>query len=319
MELLAAKVGGLSADRLQKPIVRLPRSAFRRGLDRRLHSVKWAALLWLFKREIVAVRAAFSVEPLARILVAYPDISLKPVRPYLVGSLKRQHRSSAVIGHYTAAARIMTAEAFVESHTNSVRLMALPTNAGEITVNLTGQEGLYREAEWRLVLNLDGSAAIEMGLAIVDKRMLGLVGDGAVLWIGVLKVAVAGKRGLEVSRALTKAADGLRPKALLLLVAQTLARAFKLAGVFAASNKGHVFAGDYSLRHRIKADYDSFWEESGGVRVNPSMFCLPPTKMQRDPNEYKPNKRAQIRRRQILEREIEKRVLEAVALLICRE
>lgn len=259
------------------------------------------------------------LEPFAPILVAYPDIPLKPVRPYLLNGLRRRSRSTAIIGHYTAAACLMTAEAFVESHTNGVRLIVLSTKAGEVTVDLGGQEGLYREAEWRLVLSVDGWPVIEMGLALVDKRLLQLRGEGAVLWIGVLKTAFAGERGLDVSRALTKAAEGLRPKTLLLLVAQVLARAFKLAGVYAVSNKGHVFAGDYSLRRRIKADYDCFWVESGGERVKPTMFRLPSIKVQRDPNEYKSNKRAQIRRRQILECEIEKRVNEGIAPLLRRE
>ncbi|WP_315926420.1 DUF535 family protein [Mesorhizobium sp. SP-1A] len=300
-----------------QPAKTLPHgSALWKRLDDSWRTAKWAALRWLNRREIAAVKSAFAEQPLARILAKYPDIPLKPVRPYLLSGLKRRDRPAAVIRHYAAAARILTAEALVESHTTGVRLLSLPTQAGEITVDLAGQGPLYREAEWRLVLNVDRRPVVEMGLAIVEPRLVQFGGSGEVFWIGVLKTVLAGKHGLEDSRALTKALEGLRPKALLLLVAQALAGAFNLSGIFAASNKGHVFAGDYSLRRRIKADYDSFWTESGGNRVSPAVFALPLVKTQRDPCEYKPNKRAQIRRRQMLEQEIEKQVREAVAPLL---
>jgi uncharacterized protein VirK/YbjX len=155
-----------------------------------------------------------------------------------------------------------------------------------------------------------------MGLAIVDKQILRLAGIGEALWIGVLKTVFAGEHGLDESRTLTKAMEGLRPKALLLMSAQTLASAFEMEGIFAASNKGHVFAGDYSLRRRIKADYDRFWLESGGERVSAAIFALPAAKAQRSPSEYKPNKRAQARRRQALEREIGDQIRDSIAPLL---
>jgi len=290
---------------------RPPRHPLRRRLDAWWRSTKWVALRWIYRREIASVRAAFTLEPFDRILAAYPDIVVKPVRAYLVNGLGRRYRPVAVIGHYVAASRILTNEAFVRSHTSGVRLAAFSTDAGEITVDLEGQGGLYRESEWRLVLYNDGRPVIEMGLAIVDGRILGLAGVGEVLWIGVLKTVFAGEHGLDESRMLTKAMEGLRPKALLLIAAQTLAGAFGLEGVFAASNKGHVFAGDYSLRHRIKADYDSFWQESGGERVSQAVFALPAVKAQRSLSEYKPNKRALARRRQVLEREVESQIRDA--------
>ena len=117
------------------------------------------------------------------------------------------------------------------------------------------------------------------------------------------------KRGIGAS---AKAMAGMRPKTVLLQVAQTLACSLRLSGLAAASNAVHVFAADYSLRRRITADYDSFWAESGGRRVGRLLFALPTTKMPRDLAEYKPNKRAQVRRRQHLERQIVRHVSEAI-------
>ncbi|WP_246135758.1 VirK/YbjX family protein [Mesorhizobium intechi] len=281
-----------------------------------MHESKWAALRWVFQRDIAAIRSALGVEPFRAILAEFPDIALKPVRPYLAASLRRIHRCAAVIGHYTAATRLLTDAALVESHTCGRHLLAMSTAAGEVTVELTGQAGLYREGEWRLLLRLEGCPVIEMGLAIVDRSLLQLGGDGKILYIGALKSTSTGVQGLEDSRILTKAMEGLRPKTLLLLVAQSLASSLKLDGLVAASNAGHVFSRDHALRRRITADYDSFWAESGGKPIGRTMYALPLVKAQRDPAGYKPNKRAQIRKRQRLEVEIARCVVESVRPLL---
>lgn len=307
--------GALRPSRPRGPLEQPP-SQFRREFNKWLHATKWAALQWIFRRDIAAIRSALGAEPFAAILAQYPDISLKPVRPYLATSLKRIHRSIAVVGHYREAARLLTDTALVESHTSGYRLLAVSTIAGGVTVELAGQGGLYREAEWRLILRLEGRPVVEMGLAIVDRPLLQLGGRGRILWIGALKSASAGAQGLEDSRMLTKAMEGLRPKTLLLLVAQTLASSLKLCGLVAASNAGHVFSSDHSLRRRITADYDSFWAESGGRPIRRTMYALPLMKAQRDPADYKPNKRAQIRRRQRLEVEIARHVSESVRPLL---
>ncbi|WP_245488357.1 DUF535 family protein [Mesorhizobium sp. Pch-S] len=292
-------------------------SMLRQRLNNWVRTAKRVVVRRIFRQEISAINCALGIEPFCHVLGAYPEIPFKPVRPYLVAGLRPAERAAAVIGHYAAAFRLMKTEAFVQSHIASKRLLTLQAAAGEITVDLTGQQGLYREAEWRLLVSWDGRAIVEMGLAIVDSHLLRLEGTmGPVLWIGAIKTVAAGAHGLEDARALTRNLAGLRPKSLLLLVAQCLAAGLKLSGVFAASNRGHVFATDPGLRRRISADYDGFWMESGGKRVQPTIFQLPQTKIRRSLGEYKPNKRAQIRRRHQLEIEIEQNVHEALLPLL---
>lgn len=294
---------------------RMP-SAFRRGLNRGVHTVKWAALRWLYRRDIADVTQKLGAEPFAPILERYPEIPLKVVRPYLTAGLKRGNRAAAVVGHYAAAARLLSDAALIESHTDGLELFALTTPAGKVTVELGGQDGLYREAEWRLILCLDRRQITEMGLAIVEGSLLRIKEAGEVLWIGVLKSVPTGAQGLEDARILTNAMEGMRPKTLLLLVAQALARSLHLSGLFAVSNAGHVFASDPSLRRRISADYDGFWTESGGLRTESTMFTMPATKAQRELSEYKPNKRARVRRRWLLEDQLTEQVREAIQPLL---
>ncbi|RUU53368.1 DUF535 family protein [Mesorhizobium sp. M2C.T.Ca.TU.002.02.1.1] len=291
-------------------------SAFRRRLNEWVHTVKWAALRWLYRRDIADVRLKLGAEPFAPILDHYPEVPLKVVRPYLTVGLKRGKRAVALVGHYMAAARLLCDAALVESHTGGLELFAVTTPAGTITVELTGQGGLYREAEWRLVLCLDHRPITEMGLAIVDRSLLRIEEAGEILLIGALKGVSAGAQGLEDARILTNAMEGMRPKTVLLFVAQVLSRSLGLSGLFAVSNAGHVFATDYSLRRRISADYDGFWIESGGLRTDPSMFAMPIAKAQRELTEYKSNKRARVRRRWRLEDQITDQVKASVQPLL---
>ncbi|MDG4875457.1 DUF535 family protein [Mesorhizobium sp. WSM4935] len=220
-------------------------------------------------------------EPFAPILDHYPEIPLKVVRPYLTVALRRGNRAVALVGHYAAAARLLCDAALVESHTGCLELVAVATSAGKVAVELTGQGGLYREAGWRLVLCLDHRPITEMGLAIVDRSLLRIKEAGEVFLTGALKSVSAGAQGLEDARGLTNAMEGMRPKTVLLFVAQVLSRSLGLSGLFAVSNAGHVFATDYSLRRRISADYDGFWTESGGLRTDPLMFAMPTAKAAR--------------------------------------
>ncbi|WP_217574809.1 DUF535 family protein [Mesorhizobium sp. GbtcB19] len=292
-------------------------SALRRRLNQGVHAVKWAALRWLYRRDIAEVGLRLCAHPFTPILDRYPEIPLKVVRPYLTVGLKRGGRAAAVIGHYEAAARLLTDAALIVSHTGGLELFALATQAGQVTVELGGQNGLHREAEWRLVLCLDRRPIAEMGLAIVDRSLLCIEGAGEVLWIGVLKGS-AGAQSLEDARILTNVMEGLRPKTVLLLVAQALGRSLNLYDLLAVSNAGHVFATDYSLRRRILADYDGFWTESGGLREGPLMFAMPMAKVRREIAEYKPNKRARVRRRWRLEDQLTEQVKESIRPLLRR-
>jgi uncharacterized protein VirK/YbjX len=52
--------------------------------------------------------------------------------------------------------------ALTNSHTTGQQLLGVSTPAGEVTVEVTGQDGLYREAECRLLLRLDARPIARM-------------------------------------------------------------------------------------------------------------------------------------------------------------
>lgn len=124
---------------MSSPRGRRTPSAVRRRLNRGGHTVKWAALRWLYRRDTADVGLKLGTEPFAPILDHYPEIPLKVVRPYLTVALRRGNRAVALVGHYAAAARLLCDAALVESHTGCLELVAVATSAGKVAVELTGQ------------------------------------------------------------------------------------------------------------------------------------------------------------------------------------
>ena len=170
-----------------------------------------------------------------------------------------------------------------------------------MSITLGKPDALYREAEWRLALNIDGQRILEMGVTLASTATLGLVGSLSCVWIGIMKASIKGDSALEPARKLTKELEGIRPKSLLLMSAQAMARAFGMSALYGVANDGLALTKYGYMKKRVKADYDQFWEESGGTRASSRVYSLPLTKGQRDISTYKMNKRAQARRRQELE------------------
>ena len=240
------------------------------------------------------------------ILAQYPDIALKPVRPYLVANLARNRRSIAVVGHYTAAARLLTDTALVESHTSGHRLLAMPTAAGHVTVELTGQTGCAGRGEWRLLLSLEDIPVIEMALAIVDRPLLRLWRRWAEIsfyWRPEVLVGRCARSRNQIpdtdqshGRFATEnpaAAD--RPDVGILIQTPWPCRGIKTPVT--------SFRGTYTSCAAASQRITTASGRSPGVgQYVGRCMPLPLAKAQRDPADYKPNKRAQIRKRQRLQR-----------------
>lgn len=279
---------------------------------------KYHARRIVFGRIVRELEQGLATPLLQRILSDQPDLAEKPIRPYLMRCLGPSARADAILTHYRTAEDRLSPAALEQIHLASLELLRLDTERGVVTITLSGAAGFYREAEWGLSLAFDGASTAAMGLSIVKPRHLGLVGEDPSLWIGLMKGFSKGE-GLERARLATKALQGLRPKAALLLAAQEIAGALRLKDIYATSNEGHVFARYKGLRKRVLADYDQFWEESQGERLSRYVFRLPMTKPMRDLSTYPAKKRSQIRSRQLLETEMKAALSETLRALTAPE
>jgi uncharacterized protein VirK/YbjX len=104
--------------------------------------------------------------------------------------------------------------------------------------------------------------------------------------------------GQERVRLVTRQCHGLRPKNLLLSLLYGFAAAHKLPRLRGISNEGHARSG------RIKASYDTFWIESGGVLARDGFFDLPSAEAVRDELEVVSKHRSAFRQREVLRRQL---------------
>ena len=145
----------------------------------------------------------------------------------------------------------------------------------------------------------------ELSISLVDDRGLQLsyatisfVDNGRTVIIGCLQGA-ANNAGRDVIRDLTRQSHGLRPKNLLLSMIRSLAQAMGAERLLGIGNEAHPFAS----RKRIKADYDAFWLENGGVADTQGFYVMSVHEPLRSESMVESKRRSEFRRREALRRE----------------
>ncbi len=153
-----------------------------------------------------------------------------------------------------------------------------------------GSDAQFRkEGEISLFLELEGVVGPVTGLAFSLEQ------DGD--WVALIGGFQGRKGGDEDTIKLaTKAMHGLRPKNLLVLLVQELARVMNIGTLRGVGNRVQVYRSrvDNPLvpARNIRFDFDALWTELGGVALADGWFGLPLTTPRRGPDEIRPNKRS---------------------------
>jgi uncharacterized protein VirK/YbjX len=150
-----------------------------------------------------------------------------------------------------------------------------------------------RAREGELSLSLTDDAGLQISYAT-----LSFVEGGRTLLIGCLQGA-ANNAGRDAVRELTRQCHGLRPKNLLLSMIRSLAAAMGVQRVLGIGNQAHPFA----RRGKIKADYDGFWQENGGVADAQGFYAMAVHEPARCESTVESKRRSEFRRREALRRE----------------
>ncbi len=233
--------------------------------------------------------------PLAR---ANPALYKKIIRPYMTPAWDAEHKLGVLIGHYefmlhriggAGLARIFQAR--------GVPLLDYVTDHGQhYTVHLGYDQRFNKEGELSLTLWSATYSRRIASLALIIRRS---PQGGHGLLIGCMQGMPAGS-DKDIIKEVAKTLHGLRPKALLLFVAQELAKSWGLATIEGISDRLHISNhSDYCLNRtrRPKLAYDEFWLESGGRRTANGFYELPLQHHERGLAEIKPNKRSLYRQR----------------------
>lgn len=238
-------------------------------------------LAWEWSRRLVR-------PPLRSLWPLEPRLIDKPLRPYLNASWSVSQRLAAIELHYEwLADRFSPAvrERFFSAGTAPFELArwSLGTGAPAVCLQIGYCGSFEREGDLTLMLAVEhgpanGSpvpwvVALTFGVAMVDSVHS--------LCIGCIQ-ARQHESTLSLLAAMTRAQYGLRPKSLLILVAQKLARHWRLQP-YGIDPEHHPFA---SFRYQMsrskrktlevmRISYESLWLDAHGVRHTGGWWRLP--------------------------------------------
>jgi uncharacterized protein VirK/YbjX len=147
-----------------------------------------------------------------------------------------------------------------------------------------------RGREGELSLSLTDDWGLQISYATIS-----FVEGGRTVIIGCLQGA-ANNAGRDAIRELTRQSHGLRPKNLLLSMIRSLAESMGAERVLGIGNEAHPFAS----RKKIKADYDGFWLENGGVADTQGFYTMSVHEAVRSELTVESKRRSEFRRREAL-------------------
>lgn len=204
-----------------------------------------------------------------------------------------RQRLAATREHYAFAVSHFPAPLFGQLYRQremSIGRLILRDGSG---VSLMLKAPTLRGREGELSISLTDDSGLQISYATIS-----FVEDGRTVIIGCLQGA-ANNAGRDVIRELTRQSHGLRPKNLLLSMVRALAEAMGAERVLGITNEAHPFAG----RKKIKADYDTFWQENGGVPSSQGFYSMPAHEAIRDESTVESKRRSEFRRREAMRRE----------------
>lgn len=235
---------------------------------------------------------------MSAVVAENPSLYRKVIRPYISRNWPDDMKVSAMIHHYDQLNRQTTPEVFSGIFSPSgADLADFPARNGDhLTIRLRYDSQFRKEGETTLELLSTKHQCRVFCLTFVlaadcHHRSCLIIGAVYGLDTGTDK---------NIIKEVAKSLFGLRPKALLLLVLQELARAWGAHGLLGVGSRIHtsrhqVYALNRSRQFAIA--YDEFWHEAGGVRLSDGFFRLPLRFVERSLTTIESHKRSLYRQR----------------------
>lgn len=235
---------------------------------------------------------------------AQPRLIHKVYRPWLSKRLSQQRRLAALGDHYRFIVQQGLGDAVVQAARNGLQLASFTGKSGaHYTIELRAVVPMEREGELVLQLMCQGALVYSLAFSFVLEGLLRQVG------IGCVQGAKSGV-GLELAREATRDLHGLRPKNLLVRLASQLGHACGCAQLVLVGNHNRAVGAQSLRKGKVKADYDSLWQELGASRRPDGDWQLGCAPLQApDMEEIPSKKRAEVRRRHDLMTQVNVAVL----------
>jgi uncharacterized protein VirK/YbjX len=167
--------------------------------------------------------------------------------------------------------------------------------AGEMSLRMRADAQFRKEGEVGVFLELEGIPGAISSFAFSLEHLP----NGWACYLGALQGRKGGDE--ETIKLATKAMHGLRPKALMVFIAQEMARSLRVSNLLGVGNDIQVArARMVGPVRKILFDYDNLWRETGGERQPDGWYALPLKATRRSAEEVKANKRSMYAKRYIL-------------------
>ncbi len=270
--------------------------AYEAGPDERRkvkRHLRWAALALLHEASVQGW-FTFLEEPVIRpFVLADPRLAFRPMGTYMSRRWNWARRFKVIRETYLFVNA--QGRAFQQGllRPEGLLLARIPLEkAGTLNLMMRVDAQFRKEGEIGVFLEVDGIPGAVSSFAFSLERQP--VGWAA--YIGALQGRKGGEE--EIIKLATKAMHGLRPKALMVFVAQEVARSLRVASLLGVGNDIHVGrARVIGPVKKILFNYDELWLETGGMAQEDGWFQLPVKAPRRGAEEIKPNKRSMYAKR----------------------
>ncbi|MFM0737312.1 DUF535 family protein [Paraburkholderia xenovorans] len=197
-------------------------------------------------------------------------------RPFLHSSFNARERLTASLDHHLLTHQRVPHVAARIDAVGSARIASFTVGEERWNVSLESSEQFQREGDWTLCIrDVRGQRIVSCTFSLAH---LGGKLRRARLCVGAVQGPDSSVNGRELFRALTRRWYGLRPKVLVIYLAQCVAASLDVSGTFIVSQQAHISANwRYCLRkRRVAADYDRLSIECGALARWNGWFVLAP-------------------------------------------
>lgn len=224
-----------------------------------------------------------------------PRLPCRVHRPYLSSSLTVTEKAEAILYHYRTFTHLLGDEGFRQHISPEGLCLSRFTGKDDqlFTLQFVSTYRLDKEGEASIILqNSTGKMLAEITFVLCVRN------KSRTLIVGGLQ-GPNGDNAQELVQQATKSLYGIFPKRLVLESLVQVADLFDASSIIAVSNKLHVYQ---SVRYKdrikhIHADYNSFWEMSGGVLQKDGFYSIPLEIIRKKLEDVPSKKRAEYRRR----------------------
>lgn len=224
-----------------------------------------------------------------------PLLPLKQFRIYLSSRWSLSRRRKVIQDTYQLA--IEKGGALEEALLSDmgIRLASIDLHQSAAEIWLRKDQRFRKEGELVISLDCEPLGGRIMSISLAAERHSR---EHVTVYIGCVQGEADGASAI---RELTKAMHGLRPKALMILLAQEFSRAIGARELLGAGNDIQAHGQKHLIHlkswHKLNFDYDGYWADAGGVKGFDGWHRLPLIAARRGLSDIKPNKRQMYVRR----------------------